>query len=121
MTATLSGVGGRLPRLEVREKVTGRAQYIGNLYRPGMLHAALLGSPYAHAVIKGYDVSEALGMPGVHAVLTGADFPDGLMGAFIKDEHAIAKGKVRYVGEPVAVVAAETEAQARAAIVAFER
>ena len=114
MTAE-SALGRRLPRLEVGEKVTGRAQYIADLYRPGMLHAALLGSPHAHARIKSYDVAAALAMPGVQAVLTGADFPDGLMGAFIKDEHAIAKDKVRYVGEPVAAVAAETEAQARAA------
>jgi CO/xanthine dehydrogenase Mo-binding subunit len=115
MSAAMNGLGDRLPRLDVAEKVTGRAQYIADLYRPGMLHAALLGSPHAHAVIKSYDVSAALAMPGVHAVLTGEDFPDGLMGAFIKDEHAIAKYKVRYVGEPVAAVAAETEAQARAA------
>ncbi len=115
MTKEFNGLGDRLPRLDVTEKVTGRAQYIADLYRPGMLHAALLGSPYAHALIKGYDTSAALAMPGVHAVLTGEDFPDGLMGAFIKDEHAIAKDKVRYAGEPVAVVAAETEAQARAA------
>jgi CO/xanthine dehydrogenase Mo-binding subunit len=116
MTIEPVGVGLRLPRLEVNEKVTGRAQYIADLSRPGMLHAALLGSPHAHAIIRHYDVSEALAMPGVHAVLTGADFPDGRMGAFIKDEHAIAKDKVRYFGEPVAVVAADTEAQARAAV-----
>jgi CO/xanthine dehydrogenase Mo-binding subunit len=89
-----------------------------------MLHATFLGSPHAHAIIKGYDLRAALAMPGVHTILTGADFPDGLMGAFIKDEHAIAKHKVRYFGEPVAVVAAETEDQARAAaqtiVVEFE-
>ena len=80
-----------------------------------MLHAAILSSPHAHARIKSYDVTKALAAPGVKAVVTGDDCPDGLMGACIKDEHAIAKGKVRYVGEPVAAVAAETEAQARAA------
>jgi len=117
MTAQDAGsiVGQSIPRLEIREKVTGRAQYIADLYRPRMLHGALLGSPHAHARIKSYDVSEALRAPGVHCVLTGDDFGDHRMGAFIKDEHAIAKGKVRYVGEPVAAVAAETEAQARAA------
>jgi CO/xanthine dehydrogenase Mo-binding subunit len=108
-------VGRSVPRLEIREKVSGRAQYIADLYRPRMLHAALLGSPHAHARIKFYDVSAARAAPGVHCVLTGEDFGDHRMGAFIKDEHAIAKGKVRYVGEPVAAVAAETEAQARAA------
>jgi CO/xanthine dehydrogenase Mo-binding subunit len=109
------GIGLRVPRLEAEEKLNGRAQYIADLSRPGMLYAALLGSLHAHAKIKGYDLSAALAMPGVHTILTGADFPDGRMGAFIKDEHAIAKDKVRYLGEPVAVVAAQTEYQARAA------
>src|SRR3989338_6528907 len=116
MSAQFESVGRRIPRIESREKVEGRAQYIADLYRPGMLHGAILQSPYPHAHILGYDCSEALAMPGVHAVVTGEDFAEpNRMGAFIKDEHALAKGKVRYVGEPVAAVAAETEAIARAA------
>jgi CO/xanthine dehydrogenase Mo-binding subunit len=115
VTALPNAVGAALARTDVREKVEGRAQYIADLYRPGMLHGALLGSPHAHARIKSYDLCEALAVPGVHAVLTGDDFGDHRMGAFIKDEHAIAKGKVRYVGEPVAAVAAETEAAAKLA------
>jgi len=110
-----ASVGKSLPKSDSAEKVAGRAQYIADLYRPGMLHAAILGSPHAHARITGYDISAALEAPGVVAVLTGDDIGDGLMGAFIKDEHAIAKGKVRYVGEPVAAVAAETLEEARAA------
>ena len=78
--------------------------------------AAILGSPHAHARILSYDVSLALAAPGVVGVITGDDVPDGRMGAFIKDEHALAKGKVLYVGEPVAAVAAETIQQARAAV-----
>jgi CO/xanthine dehydrogenase Mo-binding subunit len=109
-------VGLSTPKLENREKVIGRAEYIDDLYRPGMLHAAILGSPYAHARILSYDVSEALAAPGVVATLTGDDVPDGRMGAFIKDEHALARGKVLYMGEPVAAIAAETLEQARAAI-----
>lgn len=108
-------VGQSVPKLENREKVLGKAEYIADLYRPGMLHGAILGSPFPHARIVGYDVSEALAADGVVAVITGDDVGEGRMGAFIKDEHAIAKGKVLYVGEPVAAVAAETEAQARAA------
>jgi len=115
-TPTGIAVGRSTPKLENREKVTGRAEYIDDLYRPGMLHAAILGSPYAHARILSYDVSEALAAPGVVGVITGDDVPDGRMGAFIKDEHALAKGKVLYVGEPVAAVAAETLAEARAAV-----
>ncbi|MFI5016467.1 MAG: xanthine dehydrogenase family protein molybdopterin-binding subunit [Dongiales bacterium] len=108
-------VGRSIPKLENREKVLGEAQYIADLQRPGMLHAAILGSPYPHARIRGYDIAAALSAPGVVAVLTGDDVGEGRMGAFIKDEHALAKGKTLYVGEPVAAVAAETEAQARAA------
>jgi CO/xanthine dehydrogenase Mo-binding subunit len=109
------GVGASLPRLEIAEKVTGAAQYIADLYRPNMLHAAIVQSTVAHARITGYDTEAARAIPGVVAVLTGEDFPDGRMGAFIKDEHAIAKDRIRYMGEPVAVVAAETEEIARRA------
>lgn len=108
-------VGRSTPKLENREKVVGRAEYIDDLARPGMLHAAILGSPHAHARILSYDVADALAAPGVVGIITGDDVPDGRMGAFIKDEHALAKGKVLYLGEPVAAVAAETLAQARAA------
>lgn len=109
-------VGQSTPKLENREKVVGRAEYIDDLYRPGMVYAAILGSPYAHARILSYDISAALAAPGVVGVITGDDVPDGRMGAFIKDEHALAKGKVLYLGEPVAALAAETLEQARAAV-----
>ncbi|MCY4310617.1 MAG: xanthine dehydrogenase family protein molybdopterin-binding subunit [Rhodospirillaceae bacterium] len=115
LDTTETGVGASLPRADARDKVTGRAQYIADMVRPGMLYAAIHGSTVAHARIKGYDCNEALAVPGVACVLTGKDFPDGRMGAFIKDEHAIAKDKVRYLGEPVAVVAAEDESTARRA------
>jgi CO/xanthine dehydrogenase Mo-binding subunit len=108
-------VGRRAPRREIREKVQGRASYVADLYRAGMLHGAILGSPYPHARIKRCDVSKALQAPGVRAIVIGDDCPDTRMGAFIKDEHALAKHKVRYVGEPVAAIAADTEDEARAA------
>ncbi len=108
-------VGKSLPKLENLEKVAGRAAYIADLVRPGMLHGAILGSPLPHARIKGYRLEAALAAPGVVAIVTGEDVGAGLMGAFIKDEPAIARGKVRYLGEPLAAVAAESEAEARAA------
>ncbi len=115
-TTECIAVGKRIPRVDAREKVEGRAQYIADLYRPGMLHGAILGSPHAHARIVRYDLSDALEMPGVRAIVTGEDLVEqNRMGAFVKDEHALAKGKVRYVGEPVAAVAADTEREARAA------
>ncbi|MDM0108060.1 xanthine dehydrogenase family protein molybdopterin-binding subunit [Variovorax sp. J22R24] len=109
-------VGQGIPQLEANEKLTGSAQYIADMVRPGMLHGAILQSHLPHARIRGYDLSEARALPGVRAIVTGDDLPDAhRMGAFIKDEPAFAKGKVRYVGEIVAAVAADTEAIARQA------
>ena len=109
-------VGQAVPQLEGAEKLDGSALYVADLYRAGMLHGAILQSHLPHARIKGYDLSAALALKGVRAIVTGDDLEEGhRMGAFIKDETALAKGKVRYVGEIVAAVAADTEAIARAA------
>src|SRR5262245_18961910 len=114
-------VGVSAPQVEAEEKVSGSAQFIADLYRPHMLHGAVLQSPHAHARIVNYDLSQALAIPGVRAIVTGEDLQEHWrMGAFIKDEHALAKGKVRYVGEPVAAVAADTEASAPAAAAAID-
>ena len=113
-------VGESIPRLDAREKVSGSAQYIADLYRPGMLHGAILGSPHAHARIKSYDARAAKQLPGVVSVLTGADLKGGKFGPFIKDETVLAIGKVRYVGEPVCIVAAEDERTARRAALMIE-
>lgn len=116
------GVGDSLPRLDAGDKAGGSARYTDDLYRPGMLHAALLGSPYPAARIISCDVSEALALPGVKAVLTGADIPVNRWGGFINDETALAVDVVRYVGEPIAAVAATDPATAREALdlIAFE-
>src|SRR3954463_1028051 len=107
-------VGKRIPQLDTREKLNGEAQYIADLYRPNMLHGAILQSPHAHARILGYDLSAAQVLKGVRAIVTGDDVTEEMrLGAFIKDEHALAKGKVRYAGEIVAAVAADTEDIAR--------
>ena len=117
MSSFVQSVGASIPQLDSDEKVTGRAQYIADLVRPGMLHAAIVQSPHAHARIRGYDLQAALALPGVRAIVTGDDLDEARrMGAFIKDEPAFAKGKVRYVGEIVAAVAADTEAIARVAV-----
>ena len=116
----MSVVGESIPRLDAREKVSGRAQYIADLYRPGMLHGAILGSPHAHARIKSYDARAAKQLPGVVSVLTEADLKGGKFGPFIKDETVLAIGKVRYVGEPVCIVAAEDERTARRAALMIE-
>ncbi|MCE9659873.1 MAG: xanthine dehydrogenase family protein molybdopterin-binding subunit [Burkholderiales bacterium] len=111
-----TAVGLSVPQLEGDDKLCGSAQYIADLHRPGMLHGAILQSPHAHARIRGYDLRAARALPGVRAIVTGDDLDERhRMGAFIKDEPAFAKGKVRYVGEIVAAVAADTEAIAREA------
>lgn len=116
MSKIHGGVGASPPKLETREKVLGRATYIADMTRPNMLHGAILPSPFAHARILSYDTSAALALPGVKAVVTGDDFGHDYMGPFIKDEAAIAKDKVRYIGEAVAAVAAVTEDIAREAL-----
>ena len=119
-SANLGGVGESLPRLDALEKASGQAKYIADLYRPGMLYGAILASPLPHARIRSYHTDAARALPGVAAVVTGEDVGPGRMGAFIKDEPAIAQGKVRYTGEPVAAVAAESEAIARQAAALIE-
>jgi CO/xanthine dehydrogenase Mo-binding subunit len=109
-------IGTRLPRIDGRAKVSGGAKYVDDLYRPGMLHAALLGSPYAHARILSYDLSAARALRGVKAVIAAEDLPANNIGIAVTDEPVLARGKVRYVGEPVAAVAAEDLATARAAL-----
>ena len=110
-----SAIGKSPPRLEAAEKAGGTALFTGDMVLPGMLHGALLTSPYAHARILSYDASAALALPGVKAVVTGEDITGGPVGLVVKDEHALALGKVRYIGEPVAAVAAVDEATARLA------
>ncbi len=114
------GVGASVPRADASDKARGRAIYTEDMVLPGMLHGALLGSPYPAARIVGYDVSAALALPGVRAVLTGEDIPQRRWGGFIDDESALAVGRVRYVGEPVAAVAAVDRATARAALALIE-
>jgi CO/xanthine dehydrogenase Mo-binding subunit len=116
MTTFENPVGQSLPRLESREKLTGQAAYTDDLYRPNLLYGAILHSPYPHARIIRYDIGQAKALPGVYAVVTGDDIGRHYMGPFIKDEPALAKDKVRYIGEPVAAVAAIDVETARHAV-----
>lgn len=103
-------VGRHLDRLESRAKVTGRAEYIHNLVLPGMLHAKIFRSTVAHGRIVNVDVEAARALEGVHAVYTAEDIlrviPVPYYGPAFHDQPILAMGKVRYVGEPVAVVLA---------------
>ncbi len=111
-TTTMSGgqIGRSLPRLEAREKVTGRAEYTHIMRLPGMLHAKIFRSTVAHGRIKSIDVSAAKAVRGVHRVVTGDDvlkvIPEPYYGPAFHDQPILAIGKVHFVGEPVAVVLA---------------
>ncbi|MBM2811294.1 MAG: Carbon monoxide dehydrogenase [Chloroflexi bacterium] len=129
MTATeprRSWLGQSVLRNEDPRFLTGNAQYVDDIRMPGMLEAAMLRSPYAHAMIKKIDYSKALAMPGVHAIITGEDvvpliepahgstYPAG------GDWYYIATDRARFVGEIIAIVAAEDRYIAEDAAEAIE-
>jgi CO/xanthine dehydrogenase Mo-binding subunit/CO/xanthine dehydrogenase FAD-binding subunit len=109
-------VGKDVPRSDAIPKVTGAAQYVADMHLPGMLHAAVLRSPHANAKILSIDTSAARAMPGVKAVVTGEDTAKRKWGAFRPDLYPLAIGRVRYVGDEVAAVAAIDAETARAAV-----
>jgi carbon-monoxide dehydrogenase large subunit len=126
MSAT--GIGAAVRRKEDLRFVTGKGQYTDDVSRPGQTHIYFIRSPHAHARLKGIDTKAAATMPGVVAVATGADFAESKLGGLIcgwtvlsKDgspmkmapHPALAVGKACHVGDPVAVVIAETLAQAK--------
>lgn len=107
-------IGKNVPRKEALEKVTGAAKYTNDDIRPGLLHVKMTTSTYAHANIVSIDTSKAWKVPGVRAIVTGKQFPF-LTGTPLEDRPPIAIDKVRYYGEPVAVVVADYEFQAKKA------
>ena len=107
-------IGSSIPRKDGREKVTGHAKYGADINVSGQLYAVIYHSPHPHALIKNVDKSKASAYPGVRAVITGRDFP-ACYGQFIADQPILAVDKVRYRGEPVAAVVADTERAAREA------
>ena len=126
MSAT--GIGATVRRKEDQRFITGKGHYTADVNRAGQTHACFVRSPYAHARIKGIDATAASKMPGVVAVLTGADLAVDKLGNLIcgwmihsKDgsamkmapHPALAQTKACHVGDPVAVVIAETLAQAK--------
>ena len=137
-TSRQTGIGVALPRSEDFRLLTGRGNYAADLICPEACHAAFVRSPHAHAVIVGIDIRAAQAMPGVRAVLTGADaVADGLgpiphntdfssppdaqlrlppdFKAFVTAHAALPADRVRFVGEPVAVVIADSAAEAEEA------
>ncbi len=115
-------VGKSVPRVDGVEKVTGAARYAGDLVFPGMLHGKILRSPHPHARIASINAEKALRFPGVRAVITGKDGPGTLFGFLpqTRDRLALPIDKVRYIGEEVAAVAADTPEIAAQAVELIE-
>ena len=112
-------VGEAAPRHDATPKVTGEFAYSSDLNAAGMLWGVTVRSPHAHAKIVQLDISQAVRLPGVHAVLTHADVPgQKTYGLEFADQPVLAADRVRYYGEPVALVAAEEPEQARRAAAA---
>ena len=109
-------LGTPTPRLEGPEKVSGRALYAADVVLPGMLWCRVLRSPISYGRIKKIAASRALELPGVHAVATGADVSNHLIGRKIYDMPILADRVVRFIGEKVAAVAAESDAIAEEAL-----
>lgn len=102
-----SVIGTNVQRVDALEKVTGKAKYSLDLELPGMLYGKVLRSPYPHAKIVRIDTSRAEKTAGVRAVLTGKDAPEERVG-WIRDRYILARDTVRFAGEAVAAVAADS-------------
>lgn len=101
-------IGKPIPRLEGIDKVQGGAKYVADLTAPGMLWGGVLRSPYPHARILRVETSRARSVPGVHSVITAQDIPNTLVGRTLRDMPLLARDRVRFIGEKVVAVAAES-------------
>ena len=111
---------GREGRIDGELKIGGRMLYAADVPVPGVLYAAVLRSPYPHARIEAIDTSAAERLPGVRGVLVGRDVAEVRYGRLVRDVPLLAVGKVRFIGERVAAVVAETRAQADRATAAIQ-
>lgn len=113
-------IGQPLGRIEGPAKVTGEAKYTADVLLPGMIWGKVLRSPLPHAKIVSIDTQEAEQMPGILAVLTAKDLPDLLTGRLVYDMPVLAIDRVRFIGEKVAVVAAEDPDMAEDALASID-
>jgi len=116
MASSKQVVGNPTPRVEGELKVSGEARYAVDIALPGMSWGKLLRSPIASGKIKRIDTQKAEALAGVHAVITGADCTGLKIGRRLYDMPILADGEVRFIGEKVAAVAAETEELAEEAV-----
>ena len=113
-------IGSSVSRIEGPEKVTGGTHYAADVILPGMLWGKILRSPHPHARIKRVDVSAAWSVPGVKAVISGQDNPGLYMGKVLRDLPVLCWDRVRYIGDRVAAVAAETPEAAEEALLLID-
>jgi CO/xanthine dehydrogenase Mo-binding subunit len=116
MSSAWSSIGTSVDRREGAHKVQGSTLYSADVRLDGTLHGAILRSPLPYARITRIDVTAARALPGVHAILTGLDIPDRLAGRSLADVPILCRDVVRFIGDPVAAVAAETSAIAQQAL-----
>lgn len=109
-------IGRRVPRHDALQQVTGQIRYAEDIHLPDMLHVKFLRAKHPHARILRIDTSRAAAAPGVAAVITGADVPFNRMGAFIQDQPVLADERVRFLGDPVAAIAATSAKAAERAL-----
>jgi CO/xanthine dehydrogenase Mo-binding subunit len=120
MTMASPIIGAPVPRIEGPEKVTGRARYAADVLLPGMLFGKILRSPIPHGRIRRIDASAARKAPGVRAVVTGQDVPGLYIGKILRDMPVLCWDRVRYAGDRVAALAADTPEQAEEALKLIE-
>src|SRR5882762_11415538 len=113
----LKVVGKPFRKVDARAKCTGQTKFADDIFLPRMLYCKILRSHEPHALIKNIDLSKALALPGVMAIITRKDLPISYAILPVsQDEHALCMDKVRFVGDPVAAVAATSEETATAAL-----
>lgn len=114
----LAVVGKPIPSIESTAKATGQTKYLQDIVFPGMLYGKILRSPYSHAVIKNIDISRARQLPGVRAVITAKDVPHQKHSVDMSyaDKEVLCSKKVRFIGDEIAAVAADTLEIAQCAI-----
>ncbi len=119
-TLTPHPIGDSVPRVDAREKALGSALFGDDLqFGPGLLYARIKRSPHPHAKILRVDLEKARALPGVKAVVSGADYP-GMIGLYLTDRYIFCRDRARYVGDPIAGVAAVTEEIAEQAVALIE-
>ena len=116
MAKPASVIGAAVGRVEGADKVSGQATYGADVHFPDTLWGKILRSPYPHARIVRIDTTKAWQVPGVKAIVTGKDEPEHYQGKSIRDIPVLCWDKVRYIGDKVAAVAAESRDAAEEAI-----